>query len=494
MSLDDHMQTAFHRGTGVSREYALRSKRVRELTQETVRNPQITPTDFAEMTYLGERLADAAFKAIPRYYRREALKWADMEQYDHKILLTMLSYELNSAEWKRRARRLDAHLPYSSFESVLPGVYRSWRRGPVQPNCLGVTQMLIGFARKTGAKHLMVNVLERVDERKLVEIHKSLTLIKDELFAGHQHIPAVRRLGRSIARYDREVLDTLGRIYDKHGAHHALLIQTRDGSWQLLDPYLMSHIPTIENESADSELNVTDAYDYIAKEHGGAVYFCDRESNKAPLLFLAVVMLKRVIEMEKGAVEEMETLLAGFKNTLVRDEAAMLHDKQEDYVWFGRRKAKELENEDRAVVHELRERAIARTRVNTQLRLRAHSRLIQYVFELVIKLLYSEAEPYLPPTVELVNPSYHLGVATVHHVGSSQQQMQPDIIRYTKSQFVLRDVLFGSPLKELIPFGPSLKLALEMIDDLGSNMVLPEIKLYLEQQRKETPHDETPLS
>ena len=234
MTLQRLLAASFLMGCGVSMERALLTPRYQELHIKHLSEKYGNTTEFAQIELLGEMLADRAAKNLPIKVRNVMPKWQEGIEAQHVVLDTLM-HCMTSTVWRGYGNRKQQRKRYGTLSAVFPAATKSWERGPVQPNCLGVAQMLVGFARSVGARHYLVTILKndamRIDEEALLAIaaaEKRLYSLKD--------VPEVKRLLRDLHKERIKVLEHMDKL-QREMAHHALLIQLADESWRIVDPY-----------------------------------------------------------------------------------------------------------------------------------------------------------------------------------------------------------------------------------------------------------------
>lgn len=236
MALSELSEAVFRRGVGISRRYALGTARYHELcalyeNEASEKDVQLA----AEAHYLGERLSDRAFQNLPKLFRDAAVQWPSLDALQQQSILEMLVNRLRTAHWRKRRA-----VPQSSGDDparALPRETGSWQRGKIQPNCLGLAQMLVGFARATGAEHFLLTPIVRSDHAAEDFLMRNTKQMLD-LMSDYQGNASVRRLTRTLTMQYRRSLTALDMMQRDGRAHHALVIRRRDGEWWIVDPYM----------------------------------------------------------------------------------------------------------------------------------------------------------------------------------------------------------------------------------------------------------------
>ena len=148
-------------------------------------------------------------------------------------MLENIVASLHAAQWyERRGREWG-----DSEGAIFPDESKTWMRGKQPPNCLGMIQMLVGFARATGERHLAVTPLVPTDYLTArFQIFGLRRLI--ECLEPHSDLAPVRRKLRQWRRQLHEWCRLLP-VYDQRNgqAHHALLLRAKGRRWYYVDPY-----------------------------------------------------------------------------------------------------------------------------------------------------------------------------------------------------------------------------------------------------------------
>jgi len=442
MSLDELLETAYRRGTGVSRRHALSTARFRALSKEQSPAFHATAAEWAEIQYLGERLADKAFRNLPKDIRDDTVLWHEMPRILQLELLNRMLNALNTPEWARLRGIEENYEPeLDSASTVLPKEYGSWTEGPVQPSCLGLMQMMIGFARAVDAPHLMLNVIVRSDIAGEHFTFRAFDLLKRSL-EPYEGRPVVKSMQHIADNCAKGALKQISEVYQGHQAHHALIIKLAGGHWYVLDPY-MRMLERAFNVEDSSDMFDADVYPSLMKEPARlALMGSDQDiiGSEEDFDVLHELFLQ-LMDIKDGSVARVQWILTRFRNRLVGN-----HDKQmalavERVIWMGG-EIQKLEYNEQATFDK-REIAARKKhlRVNKRDRDRMYRRAMRQMFFFLSYFVYGLAKPALHPSVEVVHPSVSLGIATLHHLATTNGTVEPQILRFTRSQFILRDVL-----------------------------------------------------
>lgn len=453
MALESLLEDAFARGCGISRAHALRTPRYRELLAEATRVPNTTQSETAEMIYLGERLADRAYANLPHSIRKRAGQWSTMTSTERHQTLDLIMKKLTSREWARiRRQPLD---PVKNVSEVLPAEYGSWSRGKVQPNCLGMSQMLLGFARATGADHLMVDTITQHDLFS-EELFEQTTRKMIGLLRPHNADPGIARLISKLEVYRERSLQTLAQLTDLQ-AHHALLIRVGD-EWVLVDPYLSRKYPV-----AVLSRGRVDVHGAIMKRprrrwlvYGGR----QRELDCAE----SIAALEETI----GFYARRQEPASSFGFQQVTAEAAST------LAWMGvdphsrkRPTIKEMENVfwhlmTAGLMTRLQQRTwprgnqrvtktfqrrfdlqVKRAQCRKRERNAAIKRLIREICLIGMSVVYdAQADRSADHRrIEISHPALHLAVMTLNHIGHRTDRSTAELLRFDTSQWIVHDTL-----------------------------------------------------
>ncbi|HET6622600.1 MAG TPA: hypothetical protein VFG56_01565 [Candidatus Saccharimonadales bacterium] len=459
MDLDRLMERVFAHGVGISRSYALTTERYRELADRSVKHPYHDSERTAEVHYLGERLADRAFKNLPKSIRDQAQAWPQMTVEEEQATLDQLMICLRSTHWRCLAPTIST---VAGAES-LPAQTGHWTRGGVMPNCLGVAQMLVGFARATGAEHMLVNVLEEADYTRTKLLYGTIDWLCEILGT----VPDCPERDAAIKRYDK-VFDGILRDLDvmsKREAHHALLIKTQRG-WWLVDPYLQYKYRLLMRQAGPSAK--------FCRNHPGRVAYMNQPITRQGMRDLRLA--------EYSSVFALAATREGLKPDQLLDNAAWsvyvsmmreyLPDKTKLAVKFrtvkGRlgKLGRMREAQRRAsyfqgsVLFSYDERKVAQdwplaeyeTRFDQRIewlktdQVFASKAAVRYFDHALNQLLwwYSDCQSKgygRHGLVELVEPCHGLASATLNHVAKASRLQVPGLVGLNASQWLMLDNL-----------------------------------------------------
>lgn len=451
MALESLLEDAFARGCGISRSYALRTPRYKELALSGPRVPNTTRAETAEMLYLGERLADRAYANLPYKMRKRAEAWPSMTLLEKHAALNLLMSRLVTDKWLSTHKAEDRDDP--CVEQVLPAQYGSWSRGKVQPNCLGLSQLLIGFARATQAEYLMVDTVTQHDlfNEQLLE-QTSRTMM--DMLSPYAAYPPIARLIRRIGVIHTQTLRSLVNMERNHQAHHALLIKVEDG-WVLVDPYLRTKYEVRGLSKG------TDYYAAINKRprRRWMLYGARRLEVDATRSIRA---LENVLELfkrrdEPGSSFGLSDAVGSAASELCwigvdlgakhcpssstiherfwRTMTASLLTRRENKRWKGPKAPKSIDD----ALHMRLDLAEKRKRERNA----ALVRLIKEVCLVGLEVSYnaSRSRKQEHRRIEIAHPALHLAAMTLNHIGHMTDQSTAHLIRFDNSQWIVHDTL-----------------------------------------------------
>lgn len=246
MNINDILPEAFLQGTGRSLHAARRSDHYQQLLRTFPRIPYLTTPQSVDMVFLGEQIADRAFLNLPVKFRHAATTWSQHDEATQEDILGQLFDTLGNQSLARRRsmNSADTNKP----AAYLPHQYKSWARGKVIPNCLGMAQLLIGFGRATGAPIMLSTTLRRHDIATLRTQYLYWTKLV-ELIAPHsKKSKGIARLLEEICSYQNATMEKLISANYPDQAHHSLMLRTAS-AWWMIDPYFWICTPIKDTAS-----------------------------------------------------------------------------------------------------------------------------------------------------------------------------------------------------------------------------------------------------
>lgn len=439
MALENLLEDTFRRGCGVSRAYALKGSRYRELMEEFPHIPHTKPHEAAEMALLGEMIADKAFMNLPKHLREAAHLWSGMNEDEHQAVITELMQQLKSQQWKPNSSsgRDGGRSPYES----LPASAGSWRRGKYQPNCLGVAQMLVGFARKTGIPYLLVDAHH---DRHLYGLRASYRAINEieRLTEPYEHFPRIKKLRKVAQTHQRAQLYDLATNAERQS--HKCLLAFVDDRWLLIDPYLLT---CYRMKGLTGSLNRI--HQAIMKRPSRHAILISHEMERefdAPVeaVRLAIEALEST-EIKRYAVEVLEITTTFYNDWENRTELSQRLNKvmftvlvsQCFYIArWSKPRFDDPQTQD-SYVREIFDRPNRSMTLRKRFFKRVFIEVVRDSLRLVASLEISP--PGEHPLIELSHPTLHLAVATLNHQAFLTEQPAPDLIRFDRSMSILHD-------------------------------------------------------
>jgi len=440
MGLESLQEIAFMQGCGILRSAALKKPRFQELVVQAPRIPFVQRREVAEMLFLGEQLADNGFARLPYRLRKHAWQWQD---YTHEEKIRALK-DFVTIISKRVSTEQDRKQPQHVLE-VLPQERGSWGRGKMRPNCLGVAQMLIGFARATGSEHFLVDTLYRRDQFMAYQTRRIIDRLLQRL-ESYKDEPTPRNICRKLRSYRRDNLKAIEDLESRHQAHHALAIKV-DDKWILLDPYMKLSSPL---EMTSSDWTMVSSRLTARPSRAVTLVGGDLERMHIAGMLGAFDEALSLYLRQHEPVEEL-TLSKMFISIL-----------SEMFAVADDGKNKKL---DSKVIHELGYVLAVSAMTPPHRWSRANDDIAKNDLEtygtnitrrnwaikrmLLLVALYCIDQPYVEmqkpdgvhPLIEVLHPTYHLAVMTVSQLGHIMGKSTADLIRFDNSQWILHDTL-----------------------------------------------------
>jgi hypothetical protein len=450
---------------------ALQAPRYQELLEENQGTKYGTAEEFAQIEYLGELLADRAAQNLPRVVRNNLHRWGEGVEAQQQ-LLRLVEQSIKAKRWKSYGQRAHKRARYGTRYSTLPAMTKSWERGPTQPNCLGVAQMLVGFARLVGAKHYFVSVLNSSEKHYYQIFLKCIdaTLMQLQNFKNN---PEAKRLVRNMNRERERVLVQLGKMQQQE-AHHALLIQLADGSWCLLDPYfsfaqqlqispyrLTKYFSVIETDKARNVL--------LAHAHSKAAspYYDRIRNHEISLIFIRIHqerLRKNKKQLSPDDIDSTAHAMAQYslglsdkeldfnlKNASEQARKDFMHafNRMMECAYLPPLVRKRAENNVRhggkGISNEQFEQYVSAVRRDRIRYTRAYQRLMRCIIQLMLDEVnrYSlDKDACMHDLIEVQHPTVSLACATLNHQrAKSRIHLHGRLVHYTSSYWILHDTL-----------------------------------------------------
>lgn len=438
MALESLMKDTFRRGCGISRRYALRSERYRELRDSFPHVPYTQPNERAEMVLLGEMLADRAFKNLPKHLRESAHLWDVMSPEEHRAVINEMMHELTAKQWKRLSF-FSREVGKNDVES-LPASTGSWRRGKHQPNCQGMAQMLVGFARAAGIPHLLVDVHDEKNLSALRTAYLATRRLENLLapYANHRRIRKIWRLTQEQQLVQLSDLSKAAENYQSHGC----IVARIDGTWMLIDPYLS----TLHDMGRNSK-EIDKFYDMVARYPIRRVIIASsstRTGFNGPM---------RAVEHAVKALESTEhdnhledlIEIAGryFAGSMLDYEAyrkatyRLIADFSVQAAYIARLSQKKLTSDPDDYGRVLGERPNR----SLVLRKRFFVRVLREVSLLTLKRIakLQLSSPGEHALIELGHPALNLATSTINHQALLTGQTAAELVRFDRGMSILHD-------------------------------------------------------
>lgn len=253
--LEELQEIAFRRGVGISRRNALKSEDFHSFHAASRHGIKVPGREtYIQLEYLGGRLADRAFKNLPVRLQRMAYGWNQLSMGEQQDALEDIVLSLESGDWYyRRGLQHDD----SIASTIFPNESKTWSRGKQPPNCLGMIQMLVGFARAAGEKHLVATPLVPTDYLT-ARFHAFGYEKLIECLEPHSDLAPVRRVLREWHRAQRRWYQLFPMYDERNGqAHHGLLLRGKGRRWHYVDPYFrtLSSVSSEDNPRMWRDIN-----------------------------------------------------------------------------------------------------------------------------------------------------------------------------------------------------------------------------------------------
>jgi hypothetical protein len=452
MTVDSLLSDAFSLGTGVSRRTALASTRYEELVASFPRVPHLTTEQTAEMALLGEMLAERAFRTIPFALRNKATKWNTFSEDEQVALLHELKETLGDKSLGLRRSTRGTKLEHPEHRA-LPHQYKSWTRNPARASCLGLAQMLIGFAKTTGAPCLLVDVLVphhiHVAQFQYVRLQRLAKLLDE--YAPHE--PRFNRFRRIIQSTIESTLDILVAEQEGQQAHHALAIKTAS-HWWIVDPYFdtikrlhgnpatidrvhnnlqkaprgsatENNAKTYQQAIVDHRLKVLDeSLPYLRRLHEPRSSWTHVKASMTALFDTNVIY--KHLKTEEGDAQYTEAMGTGIVMTMCTSR--LLISLTQKYP----------EAEIQTLIGLCRQRAAQNKRYRNQAHLRTMHLLVR---ECLIDIVRLSSERAIAKKQEFTHPTFQLAVRTINQLAHERSIDVPELSLYSTGQWILHDTL-----------------------------------------------------
>lgn len=488
------LDVAFERGCGITRSRALKSTRYHELLDTSHKVTHVSSSEIAEMIYLGECLADKAFTGLPYRIRQDAMSWSTSTEEEQWKKLERLFEALRSKNWRKIRKIQDASIDDDHIANALPHERGSWARGPHIPNCLGVSQSLIGYARAAGANHLMVDVViqydQATDEQLLIVVDGLIKLLE----VGSGNDPHLRTLKSKLETRRRDCLRSLVEHEKRRQAHHALAIQLGD-EWVVVDPYLgrlyslggVSSMLTrwLPRVLLEPRRTVTtrgkNPYDVTRSELFDAFRVClkalknNSRATGKPVNFLKVI-------------GEAASLILWFDHPYDAKVGADASQKSwHDTLYYSLLTHKEFSqlSQEEPSRGTLRHR-LEKVKTHRRDRHLAIVRVMYYGYRKYLAMAYSAYHDRTTehPLIQVLHPSYHLAIMTINHIGGHTKQPVIELVRYDNSQWIIHDTLKEVSQSQNSRYHRISARQFRMLRSLHPSLVMPALRLRLSEEEK----------
>lgn len=499
MDINDMISMAFEQGTGMQRSSVARTARFKQLLAETSGDELVSAYERAEMLYLGERLADAAFMKLPKNVRESATTYDTENAVDacfdlYKNLIVRISH----------IRQLWPTQNVKLSECVLPQQYSFALRSSVRPNCLGMAQMMVGWARAAGAEYKLVDALRLNDSEFTVGMYTGHLLIEDVL-ENNQYFPSIRKLHRTTRMRTTAYAKNIEYWARNIAAHHALSIDTGTRGI-IVDPYTAAFYSfgklTLERDTASAPYTQTgyvqkypfddDAFSthisYMGKlltsfENLALSYGRDSWTELLQLLtrFATDISdLAREVVKASGdyIIEQVPALSSGSQDDLLADFMNI------GWGWLMTDDERKTVSNESIPPTERYAAVVGRNRTK-----RRFMQIVNRIVSHVVNCLYLIAiqnyqGSYSHPLVELNAPEYHLAVMTVNHLAMSNGVDAASLLRHRPfSQSLIRDTLSSVLASNDVRVKQAYDCSQEHLRGLQPEQIMPELRTLVSLER-----------
>lgn len=191
---------------------------------------------------LGSLLIDAAADCLPNETDAWAREWPATDA-DGRTAICSKLYEVLQSDWQagftRDEESFEKHAYswlrdrlYDTPDRVLPRRFGKWKtEGSVDPNCVGKAQMLLGFARRAGARAYCVTPIRNMTYLDRLLSMELKGVIRQDI--GGRNLRADKSLLKSLDvddRYDEA-------DHREEGFHVGVALEIAEGRFVLVDPH-----------------------------------------------------------------------------------------------------------------------------------------------------------------------------------------------------------------------------------------------------------------
>lgn len=450
MQLDELIEMTFRRGCGVSLEEAMGMPRLGELEAACASHPY--PRRAAQVQLLGELLIEAAYKCLPDPVRDFASIWPEMTAEEQLSSLEALCDYFKSDLWYF-TRKLEVPRRHKQTASdVLPCEYGHWETGPVCPSCMGMSTMLMAFAKHTGAPHWYAHVLKSI----MLEVQGMDFEIGHTIMAFlKKRLPKLAETGEFDELDERYQL-VLGEIVrlNRYNFHPALVIQLKDFRWVLCDPYFGTLAVLDEAEwpiaKAVEMLEQADLPGRVAQmgsRHHVAEYRNQLVQESGYIGGFIESIMESVEGMEcdgsvlVGAVEALRTIMEHESLSWLKPLMAEIDDQQ--------LYAQGLFPDGTKLTDEAGRRAMELLDHDPEFARRAVERMLAFVVKLWMQRIIDDFREMMRKaphsSLELAQPANAVAAGTLNNVrvydGSRPKKVGGELVLYSRSQSIVHDAM-----------------------------------------------------
>lgn len=498
MTFDDLLSDTFELATGKSRVSALRTKRYRQLCSEAPHIAYTRSREVAEMMLLGEMIADTAFATLPLKLRKLAKKWRHVGHDGQVEILNTLFKTLDEESLPQRQAQKGSFTANAS----LPHQYGKWGQGDLVPNCLGMSQILVGFARAAGARHMLVDTISRYDLYRNEYHYLRLRDLQDiiEPYRNNRTINALANLANASANETAEHIAEHTEIPESH----ALLSIRTDDEWWIIDPYFrICCKDTVKRKTLDRIYR-----SHITKHPERSATVSVYEAKKERIAEYNLAALRRYIpyldKLDQPRSEWMfgiqgvsfvTSALGGYK---VKNDAKAAFDYEMQTIHLYMRSlypthvySRLLKDEvnvlklDGDFIKDLFRRLSALDRTK-RTRNQAFKRLMKgAIANTYCRIFDVDVAIDNPPTMrEYIHPTLQLAVKTIDQIATARHVDAPQLIKFGSHQWLIYNMLGSVERSSSRRLQQILTRRIRRLQK-NSWAILPQLRPYLSQQTGE---------
>lgn len=507
MNFNELVDLAFTRGVGMRRLKMLTSVHFYEdLLAKIGSTEYAVAVERAEMVFLGERLADEAFKSLPSNLQEKAELWATQSHSERRETAKALLSELTTARWAE-LRGIDPRSAPKKpvIDEALPRMYGSWESGPTQPNCLGMAQMLVGFGRATGSRVILIDTIRRFDRTFITDMYRMISALT-ELLERHSHISHLEDVRKDLESHAEPYLKDIQYFTEYDQAHHAVMIESDDGRWLVVDVY-MDRCYTYDDERDRLYEELTDIGNCDAKSrHSFDTHVSEKLQNACEMIDILLNLFSqhinspyqeddydRILEMIKVITDYVHTekeTIRKFRQKLAPEEEIpsepridiMLQLLEKIFGELLLPEELEIVKTDAVKVFDYLPK-IAERSADKCTRDEVIARMAREYVKTAVNQLFAEYNPLnIHSSVEMSHAEFHLATTTLNHLAAATESDNSQIVLLDPlSQHFVKDLLFRDEVSNSQKVKDMVEYSLRSFGALPEYAVSVDLLPYLDQ-------------